>query len=1128
MRAQDLDQLRPGAELSPRYRYHSTLARRPDRAVFEVDDRVFDRRVVLKCLFAGSGHEEEAAFRAEFLLLDRLAHPYWAGCDDFGELTSGGLYFTLERARGRTLAHSPIRGWCPEVIEISRRILSALHTLHTIGYAQLDLKPEQILVHTTASGARGWQETLDGWSFPELEVKLIDLGLASALGRPCDVRGTPGYIAPELFEPGAIIDARADLYAFGAVLFELLTGTAPFAHAGPGIGDVVDAQLAGDVPKARLSAAGVPDGMVRLVADLLSVDPSERLESAEATWRELWANAPIGMALAVTPALDGSPTGAFIGRQPELRAFLEFLDREQPANGPRTVHLSGPPGVGKSRLLVRFRAVALTRGVPAWEPDSCAGVLAGLRLFESRELEPTEGQAESDHVGSALRLQLGPLPEGDLEQILESLAAYGANALREAVFLSAGNPGRAISLLAATPETWRAVLSVNLEDEAAGLTLASLPPPETWTEHAGWLWGQLSPESGALLGALSVADGLAELGDQLREAFAARVTGLAVRELLLPWMGDGCTLRSPLHARALRRSRGEASLRRDLTALSPQVQVERVPSASERVEAGCRIGAMDLVRTSIDEAIQTALASAFLPAALTLYRETDAQFGPYTTPCDASLRALLESAIYRHQLVSDGLPPRWQGLGEEGEPALHSCLRLWYAIGVQDAATAVRLIERLESGTPRELELLYLGLATRAAVMRRDEASGREYLRRMAELPSSVAWQEAIVLHSRLYLDLAVGARLDQIDWQGEFERVLAAAPEEFCLRARLTLGLCWVRLDDPERALQPLAAGEEYCRRFGLQTLRLSTLSNLARHYRYAGYVAEAATRTTKLAAIALALGRSTQAAQAIGDLSKLHSSLGESGKAIAEWSASRRLHQLAGQLAEPSSRVPLTILHASMVLNYDGQADHLVPDLLAALSTDGLPPPTQRQILLLLSTVHAYGERMVEAREWRARGLVLPAEGPSQDRAEHLWLLIDELHQPGSFGGMELISPLVALCASAQREAAIRTFPALGWCRLRGLLPGGEPEARRSFQEAANWALETGDLRDLWECHWGLGECALRRGDQGEARVQFARGRALLASTRATIPSRAGRDRFLLVPPRARFIERLRTLSV
>lgn len=1123
MRAHDLDQLRPGAELTPRYRYHSTLARRDDRAVFEVDDLHLDRRVVLKCIFAGVGPEEEEAFRAEFLLLDRLAHPDWAGCDDFGELPSGGLYFTLERARGRTLLESPIRGWCPEVLEISRRILSALHTLHTIGYAQLDLKPEQILVHTTATAARSWQQTLDGWAFPELEVKLIDLGLASALGAPCGIRGTPGYIAPEFFQAGTIVDPRADLYAFGAVLFELLTGTAPFAHAGPRTGDIIDAQIGGEYPKERLSAVGVPDGMVRLVADLLSVDASERLETAEATWRELWANAPIGMALSVVPALDGSPAGAFVGRQVELGAFLEFLDREPPADGSRAVQVSGPPGVGKTRLLGRLRAVALTRGVPIVRSDPLVGATPGLRFFESREPEPSDDLALSHHAGSELRIHLGRLPDADLAQVLESLAAYGTTGVREALGLSAGNPGRAIALLAATPETWRAVLGVNLGEEAHGLTLASLPPPETWIEHAAWLWGRLSPENGALLGALGVADGLAELSAKLRESYLSETTELAAHEELRGWLDEPRSRLSPLHARALRRARGEALLRGDLAALSPEVQPERLASASERVEAGCRIGAVDLVRSSIDDAIHTALASALLPAALTLYRQADAQFGMDAAPSDASLRALLECAIYRHQLVSDGLPSRWEGPGEETDSPLHSCLHLWYAIGKQDAVSAVRLLQRLDRGVPSDLELLYLGLATRAAVMRRDEASGREYLRRMVELPQVVAWQEAIVLHSRLYLDLAVGAPLDQLDWESEFERVLAVAPAEFAARARLTLGVRWMNVGELSRALGPLEMGEQYCRRLGLERLQISTLFNLASVHRSAGRLEEASRRTQTVAALALARGHIAQTATAIGAMSKLHTSMGEAGKAIAEGMTCQRLRLLAEPSADPRARISAIIDRTILVLNYDGDVDHLIPDLQGALSNQGVPPPDRRKLMVLLATVHAYGERMSEAREWRTRGLAIPPESLVQARGEYLALLIDEIHQSGPFAGEALLAPFLNLCAEAPRGFMMRASTVLGWCTLRSLLAGGESAARRRFQDAVEWGEQSGVLDELWECMWGLGECALARGDRSEARLQFARARSRLVSNRATIPTRSGRNRFLQVPPRARFIERL-----
>ena len=180
----------------------------------------------LKCLIAPFSREERDLFAREYLLLDAVAHPYWVDVGRFREGTAGA-YFTLEHVVGIPLSLSSLQGWTPEVVEVCRRILSGLEALHRLGYAQIDLKPEQVLVSWVNTETLGW--TADPKDVAEtMDVRLLDLGLAAQFGESIRPSGTLGYMAPEILRAESGWDGRADLFAFGAILYELLYGEAVF------------------------------------------------------------------------------------------------------------------------------------------------------------------------------------------------------------------------------------------------------------------------------------------------------------------------------------------------------------------------------------------------------------------------------------------------------------------------------------------------------------------------------------------------------------------------------------------------------------------------------------------------------------------------------------------------------------------------------------------------------------------------------------------------------------------------------------------------------------------------------------------------------------------------------------
>lgn len=157
-----------------------------------------------------------ARFGREAAALDAIGGPAVPALFDHGALDDGRPFIAMERLRGDTLAALLGRGRPPlhQVIELTTSLASSLEAVHRAGFMHRDLKPANIFV----AGAR---------------VVLLDFGLARrsgdlALTRAGTVAGTIAYASPEQLA-GAELDERSDLYALGAVLYELLTGALPFA-----------------------------------------------------------------------------------------------------------------------------------------------------------------------------------------------------------------------------------------------------------------------------------------------------------------------------------------------------------------------------------------------------------------------------------------------------------------------------------------------------------------------------------------------------------------------------------------------------------------------------------------------------------------------------------------------------------------------------------------------------------------------------------------------------------------------------------------------------------------------------------------------------------------------------------
>ncbi len=285
-----------------RYELLGQVGRGGMGTVYRARDTLVGDVVALKVLEVGEGPGPELLerFRREVRLARRISHPHVARTHDLGE-HAGRLFLTMEFVEGADL-QSLLRREGPQPATRAARIALAvcdgLSAAHAAGVVHRDLKPANVLVE--ASG----------------RVALTDFGIARAVAGEAASRtqglvGTPMYMAPEQLSGGEV-GARADLYAVGLLLYELLTAEPPFS--GESSMAVAFARLRQPPPDPRGRVA-VPEALAELVLRCLAREPEERpsgaLEVASALrgWLASMGEQVEAPAALVTPVPGATTTG---------------------------------------------------------------------------------------------------------------------------------------------------------------------------------------------------------------------------------------------------------------------------------------------------------------------------------------------------------------------------------------------------------------------------------------------------------------------------------------------------------------------------------------------------------------------------------------------------------------------------------------------------------------------------------------------------------------------------------------------------------------------------------------------------------------------------------------------------
>jgi len=238
--------------------------------VYRARDERLGRDVAVKILapaLAGEGKELER-FEREARTLAALAHPNILNIFDVGE-HDGTRYAVMELLEGETLRERMARGPLPwrTTVAIAMAVAKGLAATHARGIIHRDLKPENVFL--LADGG----------------VKVLDFGLARREPQPGvepveekeGLIGTAVYMAPEQIM-GQPADARTDIFALGALMHEMLSGTRPFGRVT--VGETMGAILHAEPLPIESSARKVPLALHRLIQRCLDKEPDKRLQSA--------------------------------------------------------------------------------------------------------------------------------------------------------------------------------------------------------------------------------------------------------------------------------------------------------------------------------------------------------------------------------------------------------------------------------------------------------------------------------------------------------------------------------------------------------------------------------------------------------------------------------------------------------------------------------------------------------------------------------------------------------------------------------------------------------------------------------------------------------------------------------
>jgi serine/threonine-protein kinase len=388
--------------LADRYAVQSELGAGGMATVYRAVDLKHQRDVAIKVLHpdlgAALGSER---FLSEIRTTARLQHPHVLPLLDSGD-ADGLLYYVMPLVTGETLRHRLDReGQLPidDAISIAREVADALGYAHGLGVIHRDVKPENILLR-------------DGHAL------VADFGIALAVQTAGGARmtqtglsvGTPQYMSPEQAMGERTVDARSDVYALGAVTYEMLAGEPPFT--GPNVQAIVARLIAEEPRSLTVQRRAVPAGVEHAVMRALEKLPADRYSRASEFAAALLADAPAspGRALARRRRKPTSRTwpivaacaamlaaGVGIGRMLAKPAGVTEPARQLAIGLPDSIRvafrgsLDAPGGQGSVTISGDGRRIAWIGTIPSQTEDHVQLYVRDLNSYTIRAVPGTAG-----------------------------------------------------------------------------------------------------------------------------------------------------------------------------------------------------------------------------------------------------------------------------------------------------------------------------------------------------------------------------------------------------------------------------------------------------------------------------------------------------------------------------------------------------------------------------------------------------------------------------------------------------------------------------------------------------------------------------------------------------------------
>src|SRR2546426_5180510 len=267
-----------GQTLAEKYLIEELIKRGGMGSVYRGKHVMMDKTVAIKVLRPALAGDDVivARFSREAKAASRISHPHAVSVTDLGEAENGVVFLVMEYLDGRSLKEiiksdgpMPLK----RAVEIIRQVAGALDAAHGQGVVHRDLKSDNIML--VRHNSNEWAKVLDfGIAKIQQAEGVHDVDLTA----PNLVIGTPQYMSPEQCSQTGPLDARADVYSLGVILYEMLVGRVPFTGESPTV--IMMKQVQDPPPSVLAARPDLPASVGDVVNRALAKQPADRFQTA--------------------------------------------------------------------------------------------------------------------------------------------------------------------------------------------------------------------------------------------------------------------------------------------------------------------------------------------------------------------------------------------------------------------------------------------------------------------------------------------------------------------------------------------------------------------------------------------------------------------------------------------------------------------------------------------------------------------------------------------------------------------------------------------------------------------------------------------------------------------------------